>query len=149
MHPGKHIKRMRSALDLTQQELGESIGLPESSAQKIISRWECGRCNPDLESLAALYRVLGGDLMDYLPMERRSPWKGRDLNVRVEPKTNTGRKIRERRDALGWTQSRLAYVLGITKEKVSAWECTEALPDLVAFRRIVDVLGGNPEDYLP
>lgn len=41
-------------------------------------------------------------------------------------------KIRERRDALGWTQQQLADVLGVAKRSVVSWERGEAAPRRLA-----------------
>jgi DNA-binding transcriptional regulator YiaG len=53
--PG-HILALRQALDLTQQQLGEKIGVNKLT----VSRWERGEIHPGAESLEALRKLRRG-----------------------------------------------------------------------------------------
>ena len=50
---GENIRTYRRAMDMTQEELAEQLGVSYQS----VSRWENGACYPDMELLPALARI--------------------------------------------------------------------------------------------
>ena len=59
-----------------------------------------------------------------------------------------GKRIRERRLALGWTQQALALKLGIYSVSVSLWERGVKNPDLYRLESIAKVLGCSVADLV-
>ncbi len=56
MNPiGQKIKSCRRALDLTQEQLAELLGV----TYQAVSKWECGSASPDLAMIAPLTRLFG------------------------------------------------------------------------------------------
>jgi transcriptional regulator with XRE-family HTH domain len=56
-----------------------------------------------------------------------------------------GQSLRERRFDLGWTQARLAAVLGVRPSDVARWERDESLPPASTIRAAARALGASPE----
>ncbi|MDO8491338.1 MAG: helix-turn-helix transcriptional regulator [Dehalococcoidia bacterium] len=52
-----------------------------------------------------------------------------------------GDRIKKRRQELGWTQSRLAEVLGVTPQHVSIVEQDKRAPSLSSLARLAEELG--------
>ncbi len=52
---GQKIKTCRRALDLTQEQLAELLGV----TYQAVSKWECGSASPDLAMIAPLTRLFG------------------------------------------------------------------------------------------
>ncbi|MBQ9618664.1 MAG: helix-turn-helix transcriptional regulator, partial [Oscillibacter sp.] len=59
---GSMIKRLRETRNLTQRQLGESIGVSD----KAVSKWETGRGYPDISLLEALAAALGVSVIELL-----------------------------------------------------------------------------------
>lgn len=62
MSLGTNIMLRRLKLGMTQKELGEKLGITPSA----VTRWERGDCNPTMEKLVRLARILectAGDLL--------------------------------------------------------------------------------------
>ncbi|MGM9619283.1 MAG: helix-turn-helix domain-containing protein [Oscillospiraceae bacterium] len=63
---GQFIAAMRKARGLTQEELGERLGV----TNKTVSRWETGRYMPDIDKLQELSAALGVSVNELLTGER-------------------------------------------------------------------------------
>ena len=66
---GRFIADLRREAGLTQQELGERLGV----TNKTVSRWETGTYMPPIESLEALSKTLGVSINEIIAGERLSP----------------------------------------------------------------------------
>lgn len=66
---GKFIADIRREAGLTQQELGERIGV----TNKTVSRWETGTYMPPIESLEMLSKTLGVSINEIIAGERLTP----------------------------------------------------------------------------
>lgn len=62
---GTFIARRRKELNLTQKELADKLGITD----RAVSKWENGRCMPDLSLLQPLSRTLGVGVNDLLSGE--------------------------------------------------------------------------------
>ena len=62
---GAFIARRRKELNLTQKELADKLGITD----RAVSKWENGRCMPDLSLLQPLSRTLGTGVNDLLSGE--------------------------------------------------------------------------------
>ena len=58
MKRDSYIADLRKRAGLTQKQLGEKLGLPESYGQKKISQWESDIARPDLSEIEMLAKVL-------------------------------------------------------------------------------------------
>ncbi len=70
---GKRIARLRKEQGLTQVELGEKIGL----SQVLISDYERGRLQPNLDTIIKLARTLGLTTDELLGVSNISPTGGK------------------------------------------------------------------------
>lgn len=74
MKVGKFIAALRKEQDLTQQQLGEKIGV----TNKTISRWENGNYMPDISMLQLLSEALAVSISEIIAGERLTDQKFRD-----------------------------------------------------------------------
>lgn len=63
---GKFIATLRKEKDLTQEQLGEKLGV----TNKTISRWENGNCMPDIEILSLLSKEFDVSINELISGER-------------------------------------------------------------------------------
>ena len=63
---GKYIASLRKQASLTQEELGEKLGV----TNKTVSRWENGNYMPDIEMLQLLSKVFDVGINDLLAGEK-------------------------------------------------------------------------------
>lgn len=59
---GKFIAARRKEMKMTQKELAEQLGITD----RAISKWENGRCMPDMSLLQPLSKALGVGVNDLL-----------------------------------------------------------------------------------
>ena len=72
---GDRIRAARLAAGMTQEELGEKLGV----SFQAVSTWEQGKCLPDTDRLPELTKVLGCS-MDSLFAEGEKNWKLKPVN---------------------------------------------------------------------
>ena len=80
MNLGNNIKTLRKQVGLTQTELAEKLGVSD----KAVSKWETGKCYPDIEILGTLAQFFGVTVNDLLSGEKTeavSRDKAADSNV--------------------------------------------------------------------
>lgn len=63
---GKFIAKLRKEKDLTQRELAEKLLITEKS----ISKWECGKCLPDVSTMIPLCEILQISVNELLSGEK-------------------------------------------------------------------------------
>lgn len=63
---GRLIRALRQGQNLTQAELGEKLGV----GGKAVSKWECGLCYPDIETVVRLAEVLDLSVGEILAGQR-------------------------------------------------------------------------------
>ena len=63
---GKFISERRKAKKLTQSELGSILGVSDKS----VSKWENGKCMPDLSLFPELCKALGITINDLMSGEK-------------------------------------------------------------------------------
>ena len=68
---GKYIASLRKKKNMTQEELAEKLGVNNRS----VSRWENGKCMPDLSLLTPLSKELGTNINDLI--------SGEDVNQNI------------------------------------------------------------------
>lgn len=61
--------------------------------------------------------------------------------VKQYPEPGFGKKLRQAREAKGWTQSDLASLLDTRKGLISLWECEENFPSDDSLRKLSKALG--------
>lgn len=54
----------------------------------------------------------------------------------------TGKRLREWREARGWSQARLGTETGVTQGTVSKWESGDASPEAAPRVRLLELSGG-------
>lgn len=55
---GKHLRKLRMEKGLTQKDFGEKLGV----SFQAVSKWEIGRCLPDITTLHSICKILNVDL---------------------------------------------------------------------------------------
>lgn len=71
---GKFITKKRRELNLTQEQLGETLGV----SHKSVSKWETGKCMPDYSLIEPLCQALGISISELLDGEENE-----NENIRV------------------------------------------------------------------
>ena len=66
---GQRIQELRKGLDLSQEELGEKMGI----SRQAISKWEADQTIPDLDKLIALSKLFGLTIGQLLGVEQPLP----------------------------------------------------------------------------
>lgn len=66
---GQHIQELRKGLHLSQEELGEKMGI----SRQAISKWEADQTIPDLDKLIALSKLFGLTVGQLLGIEEPAP----------------------------------------------------------------------------
>jgi len=64
---GKHIKSYREQSKMTQEELAETL----SVTRQAVSNWECGKTQPDIETLHKIADALGVTVEELIYGEKR------------------------------------------------------------------------------
>lgn len=80
---GKNIKKLRTGLNMTQEELAEKI----SVTRQAVSNWETEKTQPDIETLERISEVLGVTIEELIYGKQKSSQgtleKGKDVMVNV------------------------------------------------------------------
>ena len=105
-------------LGLLQQDAARLVGCSKAA----FLMWEKGRSSPEIRFWPAIVEFLGYD---------PSP----------EPRS-TAERLKAARRAAGWSQKRLALVLGVDPSAVQDWEAGKE-PHLLRCRRAVEKLLGD------
>ena len=129
------MRRRRQAMELSQQALGDMLGLDRNT----ISRIERGAPNLSLLNAAEIARALGTNLSEML-----------GARVKSEPETVQafGSRVREQRTAKGWNQRELAERIGVDRNWVSAIESGRQNVSLQTLRKFAEALSMDPTDLL-
>lgn len=82
MSLGQRIQELRKGLDLSQEELGEKMGV----SRQAIGKWEADQAIPDIDKLIALSRLFGLTIGQLLGVEQpvpppAAPWNARRLRL--------------------------------------------------------------------
>lgn len=82
---GKHIKQLRAARNMTQEELAQKLYV----TRQTVSAWETGRSQPDLDALEQIAAALGAEVTEiiYGPQaglgELKRQWVRRGISIGV------------------------------------------------------------------
>jgi len=80
---GKNIKKIRTELNMTQEELAEKI----SVTRQAVSNWETEKTQPDIETLERISEVLGVTIEELIYGKQKSSQgtleKGKDVMLNV------------------------------------------------------------------
>ncbi len=80
---GKNIKKIRTELNMTQEELAEKI----SVTRQAVSNWETEKTQPDIETLEQISEVLGVTIEELIYGKQKSSQgtleKGKDVMLNV------------------------------------------------------------------
>ena len=146
---GKYISGKRKALDLTQKQLAEMLGVSDKS----VSKWERGVCLPDVSLYTSLCDILGITLNEFIAGEDinadEAPARFDDNIIQVTMAENTKRKALKKLIVI-----LLAALLGlvaiiIVNEVKKAKENSRPSPYIIAYdqmsieRRTIDMIVGN------
>jgi transcriptional regulator with XRE-family HTH domain len=129
------MRRRRQAMGLSQQALGDRVGLDRNA----ISRIERGAPNLSLLSAADIARALETTLSSMLGGESQSH------RNKVQA---FGSRVRELRAARGWNQRELAERVGVDRNWVSAVESGKQNVSLQTLRKFADAFAVAPTELL-
>lgn len=118
---GKRLRDLRKTMGKTQKNISDLAGVSFSH----ISGIELGNVPISLDllnTLATIYEVrlweICCDIQTVPPADDTNPAE----SIMSTPKQKMGRKIRDRRDALGYTQGRLGAFAGVSASAISEIE---------------------------
>lgn len=129
------MRRRRQAMELSQQALGDMLGLDRNT----ISRIERGAPNLSLLNAAEIARALGTSLSAML---------GETEKPEPDMVQAFGGRVREQRIAKGWNQRELAERVGVDRNWVSAIESGRQNVSLQTLRKFAEALSMDPTDLL-
>jgi DNA-binding XRE family transcriptional regulator len=100
--------------------------------------------------LARLYRVTEVPLPERLREREQGQQDASPppMAVAASPRID-GARLREARQARGWTQPELAERVGVTAPAVSRWESQGRAPTWKAWVRLTAALGVQVDDLIP
>ena len=134
---GKYISGKRKALDLTQKQLAEMLGVSDKSVLK----WERGVCLPDVSLYTSLCDILGITLNEFIAGEDinadEAPARFDDNIIQVTMAENTKRKALKK------------LIVILLNEVKKAKENSRPSPYIIAYdqmsieRRTIDMIVGN------
>lgn len=127
---GNIIKELRKEAGMTQEELGEKLGV----IKQTVSSWEKGISEVSNDTLITLSRLFGVTT-DYL------------LGLAKGGNTMLGKRINELRKSSGMTQEELGKKLGVVKSTISLWESDSSEPNHAATIALAKLFGVTT-DYL-
>ena len=119
---GQRIQELRKQLDLSQETLGEKLGV----SRQAVSRWEMDGAVPEVDKLIAMSRLFGVDLNDLLQVDQPRP-TGEGEAQGPAPEEAPLRSARRR-----WllpALALLALILGLTALTFSFGRMAGALSD--------------------
>ena len=117
---GDHIRKRRLDLKLTQKEVAERIGVDKTTIQF----WEKNRVKPSLAQIPKIIEFLGRD-----PFEAKAE--------------SLGDKIKTYRRIHGFSQKKLAHLVGIDPSTVGAWEKGKNRPVKENLKKLLLILGAD------
>ena len=79
MSIGEDIKRMRIEKNMTQQELGQKLGV----SQQMIGQWETGKANPKKETIEKIAKALDVDPYSLYSFDMASEELEKIINQRI------------------------------------------------------------------
>lgn len=135
--PGTQIRRAREGLRMTQSELGQLIGRPQS----VVSRWERRTLEPTIEDLAAVATALATPLGNLL--DRALPGPGRRRSRRglsAEGRRRFGHVLRSIREDAGLDPYTVARAARIPPRRLRQIE-EGAQPGLDEVDRLLGAIG--------
>ena len=110
------LKEIRSFLKLTQLQMAEKLQMAESS----YAIWECAHRKIPVKLIPKILKLLSNKLSkttEFAGKERTSMQNGSENEASFSPE-----KLRNIRSRLGFSQARLAAVLGIAESRYKNWE---------------------------
>lgn len=97
---GKFIASCRKEKQLTQQEVADELQITD----KAVSKWETGRCLPDISFLEPLAKILDVDIVELIKGEHISSKEKESVNEVVEKvvDSTTNRNHQKRKKLNNW-----------------------------------------------
>jgi transcriptional regulator with XRE-family HTH domain len=135
--------RTRRGLSLGQ--LAQAAGVSKPS----LSRWEAGTFQPRVAELEAALRALGVSAAESalafacIPAPRALRHLKSDLGRATGSPLTRGDLLRALRLRKGWTQTRLARQIGVSRQSVAHWERLERLPSSQQIHSLCFALGAR------
>ena len=136
---GQRIQELRKQSNLSQEALGEKLGV----SRQAVSRWEMDGAVPEVDKLIAMGRLFGVDLNDLLQVAQPGP-AGEGEAPDPVPEEKAPLRPARRRWLLP-ALALLALVLGLVALTFSFWWTTGKLDDrLTALESRVEELEARP-----
>lgn len=89
MSIGEDIKRMRIEKNMTQQELGQKLGV----SQQMIGQWETGKANPKKETIEKIAKALDVDPYSLYSFDMASEELEKIINQRISQEKENEDKL--------------------------------------------------------
>lgn len=142
---GQRIQELRKQLDLSQEALGEKLGV----SRQAVSRWEMDGAVPEVDKLIALSRLFGVDLNDLLQVDQPG-LAGEEPPADASPGQEPPLRPSPWRKRLIPVLALLALILGLTALTFSFGRMAGALSDrLTVLEARVAELEARPAASAP
>ena len=142
---GQRIQELRKQLDLSQEALGEKLGV----SRQAVSRWEMDGAVPEVDKLIALSRLFGVDLNDLLQVDQPG-LAGEEPPADASPGQEPPLRPSPWRKRLIPVLALLALILGLTALTFSFGRMAGALSDrLTVLEARVEELETRPDPSVP
>lgn len=145
-------ERLGTLLQVWRTERGftlRGLALKSGVGKSTLAYWEAGSRQPSVAELETVLQALRAT-----PSERMQAYsllsaprglrRIRELSPLSVP--TVGDLLRAMRNRQGWSQSRLADLLGVRQSTVTRWERAEMRPEGERFDRLCTVLEASPEE---
>ena len=142
---GQRIQELRKQSNLSQEALGEKLGV----SRQAVSRWEMDGAVPEVDKLIAMGRLFGVDLNSLLQVDQSGP-AGEGEAQDPAPEEAAPLRPANRRRWLLPALALLALVLGLVALTLSFGRTTGKLSDrLTALESRVEELEARPDPSVP
>lgn len=142
---GQRIQELRKQSNLSQEALGEKLGV----SRQAVSRWEMDGAVPEVDKLIAMGRLFGVDLNSLLQVAQPGP-AGEGEAQDPAPEEASPLRPANRRRWLLPALALLALVLGLVALTLSLGRITGKLGDrLTALESRVEELEARPDPSVP
>ena len=112
---GKFFKELRNEKNLTQEQLGEVLGV----SRRTVSRWETGSNMPDLDILIEMADYYDVDLRELLDGERKSEKMNEEMKETLEKVANYNEMLNLKSMQKGIITMSIVFIIMVL---ISSWK---------------------------
>lgn len=127
MTTGDRIKQLRNTLGMSQEELGQKVGVKKAAINKYETGIVVNLKRSVIDKLSAALHTTPAYLMG---------WEDEKTNAPLDIPPNFPARLRYLREQKGETQEQLAEEMGYDLEDITKWEAGESRPEFKEFSEL-------------